>query len=97
MSEEFLFISRLLPDVTIRLHHAIINLENAKSIEHQVRENCRLLRNSGEAITIEQETDLHNRMNNAIQHRLNSENSLEQIRNEFRSISREILICSEMI
>ena len=97
MSEEFIFISRLLPNVIIRLQQAIVDLENAKSAEQQMREHCRLLRNSVPSLTIEQENDLHNYINNKVQNRITAENSLEQIRNEFRSITRELLICSEII
>jgi len=96
MSEEFIFISRLLPDVTARLQQAIVDLENAKSAEQQMREHCRLLRNSVPSLTTEQENDLHTYINNKVQNRINTENSLDQIRNEFRSITRELLICSEL-
>jgi len=97
MAEEFIFISRLLPDIIIRLQRAIVDLENAKSEEQQMREHCRLLRNSTPNLTIEQENDLYTYVNNKVQRRINTENSLEQIRNEFRSITRELLICSEII
>jgi hypothetical protein len=98
MSEEFAFVARIFPDILRRLQEAILNLENAKRTEQETKDYCRLLRNSNPInLTLEQENELHNRIHIQIQRRIISENELEQLRNEFRSISRELLICSEIL
>jgi hypothetical protein len=98
MSEEFTFVARLLPDILTQLQEAIVNLENAKNEENQMKTHCRFLRDSSQnALTVEQENDIHNYIHIRVQNRINAEIRLNEIRNEFRSISRELLICSEIM
>lgn len=98
MSEEFAFVSRLLPNILTRLQEAIVNLENTKNEENQMRLHCRFLLDSSEtALTPEQKNDINNYIHARVKNRISAETLLNELRNEFRSISRELLICSEIL
>jgi len=97
MAQDCRTVSSILPDIIERLNQAVVNLEAAKQSELTMRDHCNLLRESADNLSIEQEEDINRYIRDSIQTRINAENDLLQIRTEFQTVARQLLIITEIL
>lgn len=97
MAQDCRTVSSVLPDIIERLNQAVVNLEAAKQSERVMRDHCNLLRESADNLSIEQEEDINRYIRDSIQTRINAENDLLQIRTEFQTVARQLLIITEIL